>query len=194
MKKIFVFAAVALLACGCQNGTKKADLTNAPQAEQPAEGKKGAIAYVELDSFATQYQFCVDQQKELEKKQASYEQQLKSKETELNNLSNTIQQNLQNGKYKSEQEYNTAMQNGQKKAQAYEQLQQRLSNELAQATADYQVELKKRIDTFLKEYNKDGRFAMILTNSATTMNLLYADSTLDITSEIIDGLNKEYKK
>ncbi len=35
---------------------------------------------------------------------------------------------------------------------------------------------------------------MILTNSAATVNVLYAEPSLNITDEVIEGLNKQYKK
>ena len=65
--------------------------------------------------------------------------------------------------------------------------------QMAQATSDYQKELKERLEKFLKEYNKDGRYAMILSNSAATMTVMYASNGLDITADVIAGLNKQYK-
>lgn len=44
---------------------------------------------------------------------------------------------------------------------------------------------------FLKEYNKTKGYNLIISNTSFD-NLLYADSTLNITKEIVDGLNARY--
>ena len=77
--------------------------------------------------------------------------------------------------------------------QTAQQHEAQYSEQIAQATSDYQKDLLKRLQEFLKEYNKDGRYAMIISNSATTMSVLHAAEGLDITAEVIAGLNKEYK-
>ena len=46
-------------------------------------------------------------------------------------------------------------------------------------------------DAFLKEYNKDKKYGIILSKAGD--NLLYADKAYDITKDVIAGLNKAYK-
>ena len=72
--------------------------------------------------------------------------------------------------------------------------QQQYEETMTKATQAYQKELRKRINDYLTEYNKDGRYSMILTNSEATINVLYAAPGSDITKEVIEGLNKAYKK
>lgn len=60
------------------------------------------------------------------------------------------------------------------------------------ATENYQTQLRKDIATFLKEYNSDGRFKVIISKSGD--NVLYSDPSVDITNDVIEGLNKSYKK
>ncbi len=72
--------------------------------------------------------------------------------------------------------------------------QQQYEEAMTKATQAYQKELRKRINDYLTEYNKDGRYSMILTNSEATINVLYAAPGSDITKEVIEGLNKAYKK
>lgn len=190
-------ATVAAAMSSCKGGDKPAQVKDngLPKAGAKAEAAQTSspVAYVEIDSLATQYQFCIDQLDALKKKQSGYEAQLKKEENALNSLAGTIQKNLQEGKYKSENEYKAAMAQGQQKQQQLAQRQEQYSQAMAEATAAYQKELRKRLHDFLAEYNKDGRFALILTNSEQAVNVLYASPSLDITQDVVDGLNKAYK-
>ena len=51
--------------------------------------------------------------------------------------------------------------------------------------------LPKTRRTFLKIYNKDKGYSLILSNTGFD-NLLYADPAYNITNEIVEGLNKRY--
>jgi len=50
------------------------------------------------------------------------------------------------------------------------------------------------LNTYLKKYNEDKKFAIIINSSATMNTVLQADSTLNITSSVVAGLNEEYIK
>ena len=50
------------------------------------------------------------------------------------------------------------------------------------------------IKTYVKEYNKSHQFALILTTSATTQVVMEGNPALDITKDILTGLNEEYIK
>ena len=78
-----------------------------------------------------------------------------------------------------------------KMQQDLQALQNKLSNELAAENAKNSLQLRDSINVFLKEYNKTRGYSLILSNTGFD-NLLYADSTFNITQEIIDGLNARY--
>jgi outer membrane protein len=54
-------------------------------------------------------------------------------------------------------------------------------------------ELTQKLDSFLTEYNSDKRFAYILSYTKGG-SILYKDETLDITKEVVDGMNAKLKK
>lgn len=190
-----MFVALTLMATSCNNQNKSTRPKESNLAKVTNQNSKGGqIAYVELDSFATKYQYCIDQTEILKQKQTGYQQKLQSEENALANLASTVQRNAQKGLYKSEDEYKRAMASGQQRQQVYMQHQQQYSAEMDKATENYYKEFHRRVKDYLKEYNKGGHYALILTNSAATVNVLYADPALDITNEVIEGLNKEYKK
>ena len=54
--------------------------------------------------------------------------------------------------------------------------------------------LLNAVYAFINDYNsKNQKFNIILSRSYVSSTVLYADEGFDITQEIIDGLNKEYK-
>ena len=63
---------------------------------------------------------------------------------------------------------------------------------MAAAAAAYQETLRDSLKHFIDDFNKDGRYTMILSKSGD--NILYADQQLDITDQVVAGLNKRYKK
>ena len=70
-------------------------------------------------------------------------------------------------------------------------LQNKLATEMASENAKNSQILRDSINAFLKEYNKTKGYNLIISNTSFD-NLLYADSTLNITKEIVDGLNARY--
>ena len=82
-----------------------------------------------------------------------------------------------------------------------QQRQANLQNEAAQKQQELaeesQVLLNQvmyAIQTYLEEYNKEHNFAAILTTTAASNVVMVGAPALDITQEIVDGLNAEYIK
>ena len=78
-----------------------------------------------------------------------------------------------------------------KMRQDLEAQHQRLMAELQQESDKNSMQLRDSINSFLKEYNKTKGYSLIISNTGAD-NLLYADPSLNITKEIIEGLNKRY--
>ena len=52
-------------------------------------------------------------------------------------------------------------------------------------------ELRDTINSFLKEFNKDGKYQLILSNTSSD-NVLYATPGYDITNEVTKLLNERF--
>ena len=181
-------AMAAMTFTACNNAAPKMD-------EQPAEVPQGGmrIAYVEVDSLASQYQFCIDYTKILEKKRNNATTTLNQKGSQLQAAMNNFQQKLNNNGFRSREEAESAQAAIQRSQQSLQELQARLGSELEKEAADFSVALRDSLDHFLAIYNKDKKFDMILSKSDATSNLLFADKRYDITQDVINGLNKRYK-
>ncbi len=187
---LLVAAGLSLVACDKKdsqvkpNGLPKAAATNA--------GAASSVAVVDIDTLAAKSEYCKDGQKELENKQKKYREQLNSKGQALQNAIASFQKKMQSGAFTSQQQAESAQAQLQKQQQALQAFQEKIENEMAQATQNYQKKLREDLNTFLKSYNSDGRFKVIISKSGD--NVLYSDPSVDITEDVIAGLNKSYKK
>ncbi len=190
MKKTILLAVAALALAACGN---KANTPKDNGLEKAADEKKqGVIAYVELDSINSQYQYAIDMTDELETRQKNYASQLSAKAQALQNAMNSAQQKAQKGEYTSQEQVQQAQASLQRQQQQYENLEAKYQREMLEATNDFNKSLRDSIQNFIAEFNKDGRYAMIL--GKQDVSLLYADPALNITDQVIKGLNKRYTK
>jgi len=149
------------------------------------------IAFVEVDSIMSQYEFCKEYSKILEKKGQNIQNTIAQKGQNLQAAANKFQQDLQNNKYTQQQAeaVNAGLQKQQADLQA---LQQRLGSDFQAETDKFNAALRDSIQHFLAKYNKDKKYSLILSKAGD--NILFADKAYDITNEVIAGLNKAYKK
>lgn len=183
----FAVAAFAVAMTSCDNSPKQ-DAEPVAAQTNPTELK---IAYVEVDSIMSQYQFCKDNSIILQKKSQNVQNTLQQKAGALQAAAANFQQKLQQNTYTEQQA--RQIQAGLQKQQAdLEALQQRLGSELQAENEKFNTALHDSIQNFLNVYNKDKKFSLILSKAGD--NILYADKAHDITKQVIAGLNKAYKK
>ena len=189
MKKYMFLAAAAMVAlASCNNESPKMDEKPAAEAGQEGGVK---IAYVEVDSLMTQYEFCKEFTLILEKKSTNARNTLNSKGQALQSAMANFQQKLQNNGFTSREQAEGQQAAIQRQQQSLQELQVRLENELAQETQKYNAGLRDSLSHFLEAYNKDKKYDLILTKQGD--NILYAAKRFDITNDVINGLNKRYK-
>lgn len=186
LTSVFLFAA-----CNKKEPAQQVKSNGLPKAAQNAKAQDG-VAIVDIDSLASQYEYCKEGQKQLEAKQKNYQQQLTSKGQALQNAVMAFQKKLQSGGFTSQQQAEQAQASLQKQQQALQAFQEKIESEMAQATEAYQQTLRDSLRSFIKDYNSDGRYKVILSKSGD--NVLYTDPAADITADVVAGLNKRYKK
>ena len=185
-KDIFSALAIAAMMASCNNASPKMD-------EQPvaASGEGMKIAYVEVDSLMTQYDFAKDYSVTLQKKSNNARTTLNSKGTALQAAMNNFQQKLNNNGFQSREQAASVQAAIQRQQNDLQELQARLENELASETAKFNEALRDSLQHFLKDYNADKKFDLILSKAGD--NILLGAQRLDITQDVINGLNKRYK-
>ena len=80
-----------------------------------------------------------------------------------------------------------------RKQQELQAYQQNAGSALQNEQATEQEKLYNKIADYLKVYAKDKGYKMVLTYQKGNSAILFADPSLDVTSEVIVGLNEGYK-
>lgn len=153
----------------------------------------GDIVYLRIDTLMMQYDFCSDLRSELEAKASNIQDDLQKKGRKLESDIKSF-----------ENQYNKGLLTRSAAEQQQAALQQR-QQDLQQQAAAKQYELQEEemvmnnrildaIKTYLEKYNESHNFAAILTTSEATNIVIVGNPGLDITQEIVEGLNAEYAK
>ena len=79
------------------------------------------------------------------------------------------------------------------KQENFRRLQQEMMDKASREQSELNKQLFDEITNFLKEYNKEKGFSIVLSTQLGG-NVLYAEDGFDITKEIVDRLNANYKK
>lgn len=164
--------------------------------DKPVQGSATAtngmrIAYVEVDSLMSQYEFCKEYMAVLQKKSNNARNTITQKGKQLQAAAANFQQKLQNNGFTSREQAESVQAAIQRQDQDLQELQSRLGAELDAETAKYNNALRDSLQNFLKDYNKTKKYDLIISKAGD--NILFADKKFDITNDVINGLNKRYK-
>jgi len=166
---------------------KKSDV---PQ--QVVEGNL-PIAYLNLDSLLVNYTFAQEAQEKLMSKQEDARLKLSTKARTLQAEMADFQRKYENNAFLSQERAQSEYQRLQRKEQELNELEQKLTNDILLENQNLNLQLADSLMAFLKEYNADGRFQVILNNQGKD-NVLMAAEGMDITEDVVAGMNARYKK
>lgn len=163
--------------------------TNVPQEQAPVAVSGLKLAYVDVDSLLANYLFYQDLVEEMTRKEENYRLALTEEynklQKEINDFQNKVQNNVYSSAERAESERNRLL----KKQQALEEKSRQYSTDFDNEGAANSEKISEIVDNYIKKYNKTHGFDMIISKAS----LLFADEALNITAEILDGLNAEYK-
>jgi outer membrane protein len=149
------------------------------------------IAYINVDSLLLNYNFAKEANESLIKKQEDSRLNINTKARQLQTEMTEFQRKLENNAFlsreRAEQEQTRLM----KKQQDLQELDGQLSQQLMQVQQKMSEQLRDTINTFLKHYNKDNKYELILSNTSSD-NILHAGKAYDITPEVTKLLNQRF--
>jgi len=150
-----------------------------------ASNDKSKVAYIDLDSLQNNYGYYQKLKDEFEKKQNRANDEITALQKKYQNRAMQLQQKAAT---MNQKEQEAAMQEINKMQQDLQAKKQNIDNELYNDNSKMKEEVLTRIENFLKDYNKDGKYSYIFSYEPGFM--FYKDSTLDITPDVIAGLNE----
>ena len=149
------------------------------------------IAYINIDSLLLHYQFAKAANESLIKKQEDSRLTINTKARQLQTEMGEFQHKLENNAFLSRERAEQEQARLQKKQQDLQVLDGDLSKQLVQVQQKMSEQLRDTINSFMKEYNKDHKYQLIISNTSSD-NILYADKSYDITAEVTKLLNERY--
>lgn len=149
------------------------------------------IAFVNVDSLLQNYNYAKDmyelQLKKQENARANITQEARKLESEMVEFRRKMENNAFLTNQRAEDEQNRLM----KKQQELQELDARTANELMAEQQKMSEQLRDSIVSQLKIYNKDKGYHLIFSDTGGD-NILLAEDAYDITSELLEVLNKRY--
>ncbi|MBE2230139.1 MAG: OmpH family outer membrane protein [Chitinophagaceae bacterium] len=192
---LLIWNLILTLACGylfyARFGGNNTRLQPAQAAGSTGAQVKGGfkIAYFEMDSLAAHFNMV----KELKSEMIRREEAINS---EMEKLSRNLQQKFN---YYQQQAGSGTMTEEQSEAASREMkaLDDEMKNRKQSLDAEYsdfvmrrQNEIKSKIETFLKEYNKKHDYTYIVSYEQGLF--YYKDTAYNITADVVKGLNDQY--
>lgn len=150
------------------------------------------IAYVNVDSLLLHYNYSIDLNEVLLRKRENAQATLNQKMRQLETDMAEFQRKHENNAFLSEQSFKSQQQGLIKKQQDLQKLEESLAQELMQEQQSMNNLLRDSIYRFLETYNQKKNYHLILSNTLND-NVLLAHPMYDITSDIIELLNAQYK-
>ena len=149
------------------------------------------IAYINVDSLLMNYNFAIDLNEALMRKEESSRASLTQKERQVQAAYQDFQRKIENNAFLTQKRAEEEQQRIEKMGEEYQRMAQQLGNELGLEQQKLNLQLSDSVRTALKDFNKYKNFEVILSNTASD-NILLAQPKYDITDDVIAFLNKRY--
>lgn len=150
------------------------------------------IAFINTDSLLNNYKFFEDMQNELAEKKRKAERQLIARGQSLQQEASSVEKRIQAG-LMSNNQIKEAQQNLSQKEQELMAYRETVMAGLLEEEKVLNNRLYDSLIAFLKDYNKDKKYRYIF-GYTKGGGILLADERLDITEEVVQGLNERYKQ
>ncbi len=184
--------AVVVLFVIVLGGKKSGSSAAEASAEGAVTATAGSVVYVNIDSLVRGYDMYFDLQKEFEvkakKKDGDFTAKMKKFESDVRDFQEKVEKGLVTRSQAQQLQEGLA-----KREQEMRQLQQQLQIELQEEEAVMLRQIQANIQSYVKEYNAEKGYSLILSTSGSTV-VLYGDPGLNVTGEILSGLNENYVK
>jgi outer membrane protein len=183
-----VLSLVAALLLFIQFGPKK---NSTGKAKDPSKdstaGHQFRMAYFEMDSVEANFDIVKDVKAEISAKDIDYNNSLNKLDQTYKDKYNEYAQKPSMTPEETEAAQNVLKQLGESLKMQKQDLDQKYQDFVMRKNLD----IKKKIEDYLKVYNKDNNYSYIISYEQGLF--YYKDTAYNITAEVIKGLNEYYK-
>ena len=153
---------------------------------------KGDIVFVDLDRILMEYDMANDLRSVVETKVQNIQAEVNRRGQKLEKEVAEFQQKIEKGLL-TRSVAEAQNQKLQKQDIEFQNYAAQKQQEIQEEQLVMMNQLSDAIQTFIDKYNAEKQYAMILTNNGGTP-VITADETLNITDDVLAGLNEEYIK
>ena len=177
----------------CEAGTGNDSLAAIkPVVMSPKEIKASKIVYLNSDVLNEEYDFVKDLTAAAQSKQQRLQNAYETKAQKFQQDYTELQEKASQGLL-SENQANTAQADLIKRKEELDKMELQLQGMMDEIQKSNE-EVRKNVVDYVKEYNKTGNYNYILTYTDNPGGfLILANDSLDITREVVNGLNAQYK-
>ena len=191
---ILGIAAMTVFAAGCANTESSQDTQNAAETAETA-APKGAIVYFNLDRVLQEYDMANELRSVVETKVNSINQEVNRRGNKLEKDINAFRDKINKGLLTQ----SVAEQQSQKLAEQQSSFETYAAQKQQEVLEEQQVmmnQLADAINNYIAEFNADKKYAMIIATQGDILStpVVNADPELDITDDLLAGLNAAYVK
>jgi len=190
---ILVVAVIILFVRVCGGNNAKPAQQNVTFNSDSTGFYKMPIAYVNIDSLLINYEFAKESNEILTKQMEDARYKINTQAQKLQIDMREFERKLEANAFLSRERAEQAQQDLIKRQQDLQELDNSLQQQLMRKQQEVSEQLRDTITNFLKDYNVDKKYELILSNTSGD-NVLHATDGYDITPEVIQILNSRYKK
>ena len=194
---ILAIAVAVLFTTSCNSSSSTGSSTSSDQHEgEIITPTEGSTVFVRMDSLLNQYDMFLDLQAELEEKVKLAQDELDTKARVFQRDVNDFQDKVNKGLITRSESQKRADELSRREQQLLEQ-RQKTSIELEEEQVVMINRVSQSIDEYVKVYNNEKNYSLIINttgNSAVNSSVLWGNPGLDITNDLVKGLNDAYTK
>ena len=195
MKRIATILSAALVAGLLFNGCNNAATTAAPDTQADTTAAAGSIVFFNIDKVMENYDMANDLRSVVETKVSGIQSEIDRRGNKLQKDANDFQNKMDKGLLTTSVA-NAQYQKLQQQQNDYQQYVVRKQQEMQEEQSVMLNQIMDAISEYVKEYNATKQYALVLATSGDLLStpVVTGSASLDITDDILNGLNAAYVK
>ena len=195
MKKIAFLLSAAAILTACLSGCNNAASAPETDAKSDSTAVAGSIVFFNIDKVVESYDMANDLRSVVETKVSGIQSEIDRRGNKLQKDANDFQNKMDKGLLTSSVA-NAQYQKLQQQQNDYQQYALRKQQEMQEEQQVMLNQIMNAISEYVQAYNAEKQYALILTTSGDILPapVVTGLASLDITDDILAGLNAEYVK
>ena len=151
----------------------------------------GDIVFIQMDSLIQNYDMFHDLSSEFNAKAQTVQDDLNKRGRAFENDVKNFQEKIQKGLLTTSQA--TAQQQDlERRQEELRNLAQQREYELSEENSVMMNRVMDAVQTYMAKYNESKKYALILTTTSANMSIIIGQNSVNITQDVLAGLNSEY--